>query len=257
MASESSKMSAPSEFLNIKKMQIECDSESRQPVASQLREMLECQPMEKSANSPVASQSVIASTTVSHSRPNSSPTPHEVYKFKKEIKDRFQADLKQNSTLIQEVNLQSISSPTLSKSTTPSINVDDQVELGSNSSLSSQSVTSHSSGQRSNSSGYSSQSQTSNGNSRIPVFALHPNGQFYIPLTLESSVILPYLGKDEESFPILHPVNIAVNFSYQTPSLWPQYSAHFSINALNIKSYEMNDDECDQVDTKAQKIFQS
>lgn len=47
----------------------------------------------------------------------------------------------------------------------------------------------------------------------IPIFALHPRGTFYIPLTIDSSLVTPYLEGIEEISPVLHPISICVNFS--------------------------------------------
>lgn len=50
----------------------------------------------------------------------------------------------------------------------------------------------------------------------IPIFALHNKGTFYVPLTVDYRVLLPYLsGADLTTWPkdiILHPVAINVNF---------------------------------------------
>lgn len=45
----------------------------------------------------------------------------------------------------------------------------------------------------------------------VPVFALHPKGAFYIPLTLESSLLVPYMVGVDDSNPVLHPISICVN----------------------------------------------
>ncbi|KAL0277120.1 UNVERIFIED_CONTAM: hypothetical protein PYX00_004509 [Menopon gallinae] len=58
----------------------------------------------------------------------------------------------------------------------------------------------------------------------VPIFALHAKGSFYIPLTLDQSVLSPFLqllgltkSEEEDDKPVLHPVSISVNF--QTPYL--------------------------------------
>nr|UQF78879.1 clockwork orange [Gampsocleis gratiosa] len=54
----------------------------------------------------------------------------------------------------------------------------------------------------------------------VPIFALHSKGSFYIPLTLDSDMLGPYLadlGHDAENHNMsmaLHPVTISVNFQY-------------------------------------------
>ncbi|XP_044018536.1 transcription factor cwo isoform X2 [Aphidius gifuensis] len=58
----------------------------------------------------------------------------------------------------------------------------------------------------------------------IPIFALHDAGSFYIPLTIESSLLRPHLDfiSDTNNDTVLHPVTISVNFN-QTPSnIWSQ-----------------------------------
>ncbi|XP_022652026.1 uncharacterized protein LOC111273627 isoform X3 [Varroa jacobsoni] len=48
----------------------------------------------------------------------------------------------------------------------------------------------------------------------VPIFALHPKRAFYIPLTMESSLLTPFLQADDEAgSPVLHPVSISVNFN--------------------------------------------
>ncbi|OQR80361.1 hypothetical protein BIW11_05108 [Tropilaelaps mercedesae] len=48
----------------------------------------------------------------------------------------------------------------------------------------------------------------------VPIFALHPKRAFYIPLTMEPSLLTPFLQADDEAgSPILHPVSISVNFN--------------------------------------------
>lgn len=47
----------------------------------------------------------------------------------------------------------------------------------------------------------------------VPIFALHPKGSFYIPLTVESSLLIPYLAGTDDLAPVLHPISICVNLS--------------------------------------------
>lgn len=167
-------------------------------VTSHLREMLESAPKRKTSpngNLPSASPSVSPSTCATS----------EVYKFKKDIKDRFQADQKTVQEPVKPI------SPT-------NVHVDDEhCERGSNSSLSS--LVTQSSDQRSETSGYSSISSSSNKTIVVPIFALHPSGHYYLPLTLDANIISPYISKEADAnpFPILHPINITVNFNYQQP----------------------------------------
>ncbi|XP_022254968.1 transcription factor cwo-like isoform X1 [Limulus polyphemus] len=50
--------------------------------------------------------------------------------------------------------------------------------------------------------------------SSIPIFALHPKGAFYVPLTLDSAILAPFFSGLDDCIPVLHPVSISVNFSY-------------------------------------------
>ncbi|XP_066597698.1 hairy/enhancer-of-split related with YRPW motif protein 1-like isoform X2 [Prorops nasuta] len=58
----------------------------------------------------------------------------------------------------------------------------------------------------------------------VPIFALHDGGAFYIPLTVEASVLRPHLNFIPDAGPdtVLHPVTISVNFNQSTPAIWPQ-----------------------------------
>ncbi|XP_059487559.1 transcription factor cwo isoform X2 [Neocloeon triangulifer] len=46
----------------------------------------------------------------------------------------------------------------------------------------------------------------------VPVFALHSKGSFYIPLTIDSDMLAPYMKAFSEHGQVLHPVTISVNF---------------------------------------------
>lgn len=199
---------------------------SKPVVTSHLREMLESTSKRKS--SPNAS--------LSSGSPSLSPNSchqSEVYNFKKEIKDRFQAHQK-----IIEEPLKSVSPSNVA--------IDD--ERISNSSLSS--LTTQMSDQRSDTSGYSSNSSNKSElmpSVVVPIFALHPSANYYIPLTLEASIIDPLITKeaDVNPFPILHPINITVNFSYQTPRLefnrpvWPPIVPSVMNQNLNLSTTQM------------------
>ncbi|KAH8294115.1 hypothetical protein KR054_008576, partial [Drosophila jambulina] len=58
----------------------------------------------------------------------------------------------------------------------------------------------------------------------VPIFALHGQGNYYVPLNVDYNALVPYLnGMDllEKSFtsmPVVHPININVNFMASTPS---------------------------------------
>lgn len=52
----------------------------------------------------------------------------------------------------------------------------------------------------------------------IPIFALHANGAYYIPLTLDQHALSPHLSALTDKPPhkaSLHPVTISVNFHQQ------------------------------------------
>jgi len=58
----------------------------------------------------------------------------------------------------------------------------------------------------------------------IPIFALHDTGSFYVPLTIEASLIKTHLNLIPDTGPdtVLHPVTISVNFNHSIPSPWSQ-----------------------------------
>ena len=61
----------------------------------------------------------------------------------------------------------------------------------------------------------------------VPIFALHDNGGFYIPLTVEAALLRPHLGfapADLGPETVLHPVTISVNFNHSTPPAWSHQS---------------------------------
>ncbi|XP_054162976.1 uncharacterized protein LOC128960857 isoform X2 [Oppia nitens] len=208
-------------------------------VTSHLREMLE-------NNSSVAKRS----KSSPHISLTSSPVPNNyqqstdqnVYNFKKEIKDRFQADQKDDGPPIKSI------SPL-------NVTIDD--ERISNSSLSS--LNTQASDHRSETSGYSSNSSSKSLSTQqsasmfVPIFALHPSGNYYLPLTLDAALIGPLISSKEtdlNSYPILHPINITVNFSYQMPQMsvpldysrpppqvWPPMSIVHS--GLNLATHQM------------------
>ncbi|GBN66739.1 Transcription factor cwo [Araneus ventricosus] len=47
----------------------------------------------------------------------------------------------------------------------------------------------------------------------MPIFALHPKGTFYIPLTVDASLLLPSMAGLDDLAPVLHPISICVNLS--------------------------------------------
>lgn len=60
----------------------------------------------------------------------------------------------------------------------------------------------------------------------VPIFALHDGGAFYIPLTVEASLLRPHLTFIPDTGPdmVLHPVTISVNFNHSTPPAWSHHS---------------------------------
>ncbi|XP_033210969.1 transcription factor cwo isoform X2 [Belonocnema kinseyi] len=60
----------------------------------------------------------------------------------------------------------------------------------------------------------------------VPIFALHDGGSFYIPLTVESSLLTPHLTFSPDTGPdmVLHPVTISVNFNHSSPPAWSHHS---------------------------------
>nr|XP_050849970.1 uncharacterized protein LOC127063801 isoform X1 [Vespula vulgaris] len=52
----------------------------------------------------------------------------------------------------------------------------------------------------------------------VPIFALHDGGAFYVPLTVEASMLSPHFGFIPDNGPdtVLHPVTISVNFNQQS-----------------------------------------
>lgn len=59
----------------------------------------------------------------------------------------------------------------------------------------------------------------------VPIFALHDAGSFYVPLTVEASMIRPHLSFIPDNGPdtVLHPVTISVNFNHSSPPAWSQH----------------------------------
>lgn len=49
----------------------------------------------------------------------------------------------------------------------------------------------------------------------VPIFALHPKGTFYVPMSVELNLIRPlFKMPDPTTTPLLHPVTISVNFCH-------------------------------------------
>ncbi|KAK0176669.1 hypothetical protein PV328_000782 [Microctonus aethiopoides] len=62
----------------------------------------------------------------------------------------------------------------------------------------------------------------------IPIFALHEAGSFYIPLSIDSSILRPHMNYIPDTGPdtVLHPVTISVNFNQTSPTsttIWTQH----------------------------------
>ncbi|EDV93112.1 transcription factor cwo [Drosophila grimshawi] len=58
----------------------------------------------------------------------------------------------------------------------------------------------------------------------VPIFALHGQGNYYVPLNVDYNSLVPYLNgvdlleKSYTSMPVVHPININVNFMPSSPS---------------------------------------
>ncbi|XP_069985182.1 transcription factor cwo isoform X4 [Penaeus vannamei] len=55
----------------------------------------------------------------------------------------------------------------------------------------------------------------------VPIFALNQNGSFYVPLTIEQSLVAPIMSGLSDVSPVLHPVSIYVNFCGPCPTVTP------------------------------------
>ncbi|XP_071516093.1 uncharacterized protein [Panulirus ornatus] len=53
----------------------------------------------------------------------------------------------------------------------------------------------------------------------VPIFALNQNGSFYVPLTIDSTLIAPVMAGLSDISPVLHPVSISVNFCGPSPTI--------------------------------------
>ncbi|XP_017079897.2 transcription factor cwo isoform X2 [Drosophila eugracilis] len=58
----------------------------------------------------------------------------------------------------------------------------------------------------------------------VPIFALHGQGNYYVPLNVDYNALVPFLNgmdlleKSYTSMPVVHPININVNFMPSSPS---------------------------------------
>ncbi len=51
----------------------------------------------------------------------------------------------------------------------------------------------------------------------VPIFALNAKGSYYVPMSVELAVIAPFMALyTEETYSVLHPVTISVNFQVRT-----------------------------------------
>ncbi|XP_035742317.1 transcription factor cwo-like isoform X2 [Vespa mandarinia] len=74
----------------------------------------------------------------------------------------------------------------------------------------------------------SSPEKQANSSHGVPIFALHDGGAFYVPLTVEASILSPYFAFIPDNGPdtVLHPVTISVNFNqHSTPPSAPSPTA--------------------------------
>ncbi|XP_022255127.1 uncharacterized protein LOC106470782 isoform X3 [Limulus polyphemus] len=56
----------------------------------------------------------------------------------------------------------------------------------------------------------------------VPIFALHPKGTFYVPLTIDAELLAPFVSGLDNAIPVLHPVSISVNFSFSRSVKGPE-----------------------------------
>lgn len=243
-------------------------------VTSQLREMLQNPGLPKDSSRCSSSpnhhhnhqqMSPASSAASNHSHHDSSSKGEEgCYKFKNNIKHRFNADLRHHTASPtdsshlsdEEKPLQPIScedrppvpappvllcggstssfSPYAASELSAQAHWDSHVETasscgsnpspppnaggggGSSSGYSTNGDTSHRAGGKGSGPSPHSPALSPSGSPQpgvVPVFALHPKGTFYIPLTVEASLLVPYMVGliDETSPPVLHPVSICVN----------------------------------------------
>ena len=64
---------------------------------------------------------------------------------------------------------------------------------------------------------YRPQRPPSPAGSRVAIFALHPKGSYYVPMTLDERLVSSKLASFSDSNPILHPISISVNFCGSVP----------------------------------------
>ncbi|XP_043502490.1 hairy/enhancer-of-split related with YRPW motif-like protein isoform X2 [Polistes fuscatus] len=67
----------------------------------------------------------------------------------------------------------------------------------------------------------------------VPIFALHDGGSFYVPLTVEASMLSPHFGLIPDNGPdtVLHPITISVNFNQQH-SMSPSAASPIAITTM-------------------------
>lgn len=53
----------------------------------------------------------------------------------------------------------------------------------------------------------------------VPIFALNQSGSFYVPLTIDSTLIAPAIAGLSNISPVLHPISINVNFCGSCPTI--------------------------------------
>ncbi|XP_064535290.1 transcription factor cwo isoform X1 [Drosophila montana] len=71
----------------------------------------------------------------------------------------------------------------------------------------------------------------------VPIFALHGQGNYYVPLNVDFNALVPYLNgvdlleKSYTSMPVVHPININVNFMSSSASLLAAAAAAAAVAA--------------------------
>ncbi|KAF8794706.1 transcription factor cwo-like isoform X2 [Argiope bruennichi] len=74
----------------------------------------------------------------------------------------------------------------------------------------------------------------------MPIFALHPKGTFYIPLTVDASLLLPCMAGLDELAPVLHPISICVNLSCHSLKVEKLNGSSASLQYRSHSSYLMD-----------------
>lgn len=190
------------------------------------------EPTTRSANSPkepckgyLHQDSVQKSRPVSAASSSSSTRSDETYKYKNNIKDRFNADLQHHPQCSSESDFRCDAFAGKREPRTSTVNetVDGSLRQNQHSSnspepfdhLKNYVVSPSADPGRKNSAQHKCVQNLLPGAlslGRLPMFVLHPNRNFYVPMTIASSIIDSISTKSNGHFPHLHSVNISVYF---------------------------------------------